>query len=103
MEHVVADPAAYQLLFTAKHSWQRSDKMKIMIQGLQAVTVELAGILLIVWLMFGCASWGIRTTRSEQSDWGRNGSAILNSLNTQFTEVIPDAATGRSLALFKRT
>jgi hypothetical protein len=77
--------------------------MKIMFQALQAVTVELTGILLIVWLLFGCASWGIRTTTSEYGDWNGHAPAILNNLNSQVTEVIPVAPVYQRLGMFKQS
>jgi hypothetical protein len=35
--------------------------MKLFIQAVQTVTVELAGVVLVVWLLFGFASWGLRS------------------------------------------
>ena len=44
--------------------------MKIVLQGMQAVTVEFLGVVLAVWLLFGCASWGL----------GRSGSSATEDL-----------------------
>ena len=77
--------------------------MKILCQALQAVTVEFTGILLIVWLVFGCASWGIRTVSSERGDWSHEFSTMLNSVDSQLTEMIPQSPTERQLGILKRT
>ena len=77
--------------------------MKIICQALQAVTVEFTGILLIVWLVFGCASWGIRTASSERGEWSHEFSTMLNSVDSQLTEMMPQSPIEPQLGMLKRT
>ena len=40
--------------------------MKLFLQALQTVTVEALGVLFIVWMLFGFASWSLRSTGGSQ-------------------------------------
>ena len=71
--------------------------MKIMFQGIQAVTVELTGVLLVVWLLFGCASWGVRTVAGERAEWNHNYSSDISPGTIQLTEVPSESVIGTNL------
>jgi hypothetical protein len=77
--------------------------MRIMFQALQAVTVELSGIVLFLWLLFGCASWGIRTSTADRDDANQQFSTLLNSASSQLTEIVPQSPVQSTLGFFKRT
>ena len=56
--------------------------MKIVWDGFRAVTVELIGVLLVVWLLFGCASWGLRGAVGERTSWTKQASDLLGRTQT---------------------
>lgn len=53
--------------------------MKLMVQATQAVAVELLGVLLVVWMLFGFASWGLQSATGQGTSWNRQLADALSS------------------------
>jgi hypothetical protein len=59
--------------------------MKLLIEAVQTVTVELLGVLLVVATLFGCASFGLRAAAGENQEW----TATLESWTARASAILP--------------
>ncbi|MGE0755581.1 MAG: hypothetical protein AB7F89_16960 [Pirellulaceae bacterium] len=51
--------------------------MKLFVQAIQAVIVELAGVLVVVWMLFGFAAWGLQSATGNKPDWHRRAASYV--------------------------
>src|SRR5262245_20514104 len=49
--------------------------MKLFLQALQTVTVQALGVLFVVWMLFGFASWSLHSTGGSQT-WKQQVTAV---------------------------
>ncbi len=59
--------------------------MKRLFQGIQAVTVELLGVLLVVWMLFGFTAMGLHSASGQPPTLGTNFSQSLIAWKAQLS------------------
>lgn len=62
--------------------------MKLVVQAVQAVTMELIGVLLVIWMLFGFASWGLQSAAETTSNRDRKVSEVLGIWTARWTETV---------------
>jgi hypothetical protein len=67
--------------------------MKLFLQGVQAVTVELLGVLVVVWSLFGFASWGLKSAAGAEPAWNRTLAAAVSAWKKDSGTQGPDPKT----------
>ena len=66
--------------------------MKLALQALQAVTVEFLGVLLVVWMLFGFASWGLSSATGRKPQWNQTVANVLVTWKNCLAEAMPQAS-----------
>jgi hypothetical protein len=66
--------------------------MKIALQALQAVTVEFFGVVLVVWMLFGFASWGLASVRGNEPQLNHTLADAFDAMKTRAMTVLPSPA-----------
>jgi hypothetical protein len=73
--------------------------VKLFLEAVQAVTVELLGVVLVVWSLFGFASWGLKSAAGSEPTWNRSVAGSVESWTSSFSRsagLAPPSAEVRS-------